>query len=78
MPSPLRRRRFLSIQLGCGALAAIGAAAVVLMGRRATLIPERRTILALMAIGAIGMTGRMTPIYSTSTRNTAMLSGARK
>jgi drug/metabolite transporter (DMT)-like permease len=35
------------------ALAAIGAAAVVLVGRRATLFPPRRTIAALMAIGAI-------------------------
>lgn len=34
-------------------LAAFGAAAVVLLGRRGALIPERRTILTLMAIGAI-------------------------
>jgi drug/metabolite transporter (DMT)-like permease len=35
------------------ALAAIGAAAVVLVGQRATLFPPRRTIVALLAIGAI-------------------------
>jgi len=34
-------------------LAALGAAAVVVLGRRGTLVPERRTIEALVAIGAI-------------------------
>ena len=35
------------------ALATIGAAAVVVVSRRATLLPPRRTIAALVAIGAI-------------------------
>lgn len=34
-------------------LAALGAAVIVLLGRRGALLPERRTLLALVAIGAI-------------------------